>query len=297
MKGLYKIHTTFFLVLTTANLSIASVPSMEDSALTWIYSNIILLFASIIIVGAFITLFSLLNRLLRLQKYELMKEEMDKQALEASNQPSLFKRIYDKAWSLVPLEKESELDLGHSFDGIHELDNKLPPWWVYLFFITIIWGIAAIYYNHFREDSKGQVDIYYAEMKIAEEAKEAYLLKQANAVDESNVMYLTEASDLASGQSTFVNLCSTCHGAQGQGGVGPNMTDDYWIHGGSITEIFKTIKYGVPEKGMIAWNSQLSPSAMQKVSSYIKSIHGTNPPNPKEPQGLLYEEQVLTLNE
>ena len=79
-----------------------------------------------------------------------------------------------------------------------------------------------------------------------------------------------------------------CHGQKGEGLVGPNFADEYWIHGGGIKNVFKVIKYGVPDKGMIAWQAQLKPADMQKVGSYILTLQGTNPPNPKAPQGTIW---------
>ena len=113
--------------------------------------------------------------------------------------------------------------------------------------------------------------------------------KQADQVDENTVVMLEDENELALGASIFINKCAVCHGLEGQGGVGPNMTDNYFVHGGTINDVFKTIKYGVPEKGMISWKSQLRSSDMQRVASYILTLVGTNPPNPKAPEGVLYE--------
>jgi cytochrome c oxidase cbb3-type subunit 3 len=122
-------------------------------------------------------------------------------------------------------------------------------------------------------------------MAAANKQKEAYLAKTGSNIDENSVKLSTEAADLASGKSVFTASCAPCHGVQGQGVVGPNLTDDYWLHGGSIGNIFKTVKYGVTDKGMPTWEKQLSPKQIADVANYIKSLHGTNPPNPKEPQG------------
>jgi cytochrome c oxidase cbb3-type subunit 3 len=128
-------------------------------------------------------------------------------------------------------------------------------------------------------------------MEEAEEAIQAYLAKQADTVDETNVEMLADENEIALGESLYKANCAACHGQLGEGGVGPNLTDDYWIHGGSIKDVFKTIKYGVPEKGMISWKSQLRPTDMHKVSSFIMTLKGTNPPNAKEPQGEIYNEE------
>jgi cytochrome c oxidase cbb3-type subunit 3 len=177
--------------------------------------------------------------------------------------------------------------LDHEYDGIRELDNKLPPWWLYMFYFTIIFGVFYIGYYHF-SSGPSQLEEYEAEMALAAEQKAAFLAQSANNVDESSVVLLTDASAIEKGKATYTSLCIACHGPSGgsmPGGVGPNLTDEFWIHGGGIKNVFKTIKYGVPAKGMISWESQLTPVQMQEVASYILSLQGTNPENAKEPQG------------
>jgi cytochrome c oxidase cbb3-type subunit 3 len=131
----------------------------------------------------------------------------------------------------------------------------------------------------------------------AEEEVAEYLATRADLVDEKSVVTLTDEAALDKGKTIFISYCAACHGTQGEGGVGPNMTDNYWIHGGDIKDLFRVVKYGVPEKGMISWKSQLSPVQMQQVSSYILTLVGTNPPNQKEPQGELYEPAAETAPE
>ena len=100
---------------------------------------------------------------------------------------------------------------------------------------------------------------------------------------------MEDEAALAAGETIFLSKCASCHGQLGEGGVGPNLTDRYWVHGGSISDIFATIKYGVPEKGMISWQSQLRPKNMQQVASFIKTLEGTDPPNQKDKEGTLYQ--------
>lgn len=190
----------------------------------------------------------------------------------------------------VPVEREHEIMTDHDYDGIKELDNNLPPWWVWGFYMTIVFAFVYVYYYHISGSNWSSKSEYQVEMADAAAAKEAYMSQMANAIDESSVTFLTAEADLSAGKEIFTNNCQACHGGAGEGGVGPNLTDDYWIHGGGIKEVFSTIKYGVPAKGMIAWETQLSPSQMQKVASYIKTLKGTNPPNAKEPQGDLWIE-------
>lgn len=202
-------------------------------------------------------------------------------------QRNWFWDTFNKA---VPIEKEKDLLLDHNYDGIRELDNSLPPWWKYGFILTIIVAGIYLYRYQIAHIAPNPDEEYQAEMQQGEEAKAAYLAKSANNVDETNVTYLKDESSLAAGKDLFIANCAACHRPDAGGVVGPNLTDDYWLHGGSIKDIFKTIKYGWMDKGMKSWKDDFSPVQMQQLSSYIKSIRGTNPPAPKAPQGDLYIE-------
>lgn len=210
-------------------------------------------------------------------------------AAKAQRKPSAWSKFMKGMTAAVPVAREADIDMGHEYDGIRELDNRLPPWWLYGFYMTIVIGIGYMWYYHISSDWSS-ADQYKAEVKIAEVQKAEFLEKMALLVDETNVEALTDASALAKGQKTFESLCVACHSSDGGGGIGPNLTDNYWLHGGSIKDIFKTIKYGVPEKGMISWQDQLNPVEMHQVASYIKTLVGTTPAAPKDPQGDLWEE-------
>jgi cytochrome c oxidase cbb3-type subunit III len=198
-------------------------------------------------------------------------------------------RLRKKYWEdAVPIEREADIMLQHPHDGIYELDNRLPPWWINMFFLTIIWAVGYMYYYHWGGNGVSQKEEYQQEMETAKKQIAVALAGKANAIDESNVTLVSESGALGEGELIFKNSCAACHGQLGEGGVGPNFTDDNWIHGGGIKNLFKVIKYGVPEKGMISWQSQLKPADMQKVASYILTLRGTNPPNPKDPQGPIW---------
>jgi cytochrome c oxidase cbb3-type subunit III len=204
-------------------------------------------------------------------------------------EPSFIEVLTEKLTDAKPIEEEKDILLDHDYDGIKELDNNLPPWWKYGFYFTIIFAFIYLIRFHITGEGKLMLEEYETEMLLAEEQKKAYLAKAANLVDENTVQFLTDASTLASGKDIFVQNCAACHGSGGQGGsVGPNLIDEFWIHGGSVNNIFSTIKYGVPQKGMIAWQAALTPKQMQEVTSYIMSMQGQELPNPRAPQGEKY---------
>ncbi|UPK70342.1 cbb3-type cytochrome c oxidase N-terminal domain-containing protein [Chitinophaga filiformis] len=185
---------------------------------------------------------------------------------------------------------EMEEDMGHDYDGIRELNNPTPPWWRWGFYFSIVFAVVYVWRFQIAHSAPSQVEELAIAEAAAAEAKAEYLKNAANNIDENSVTLLTGADDIASGQKIFSTSCAPCHGPQAQGVVGPNLTDDYWLHGGQVKNVFTTIKYGVPEKGMKSWKDDFSPKQLAQLTSYIKSIRGSNPPNPKEPQGTLEKE-------
>jgi cytochrome c oxidase cbb3-type subunit 3 len=199
---------------------------------------------------------------------------------------TLDKKFFTKA---APLEKEADILLDHDYDGIKELDNALPPWWKYGFYITIFIAVLYLLKYEIWHNGPNPTEEYNSEMISAKEQVDAYLASMKNNVDEKSVT-MSDAAGIAAGQISYTKTCMACHGAKGEGGVGPNLTDNYWLHGGAVTDVFKTIKYGYPDKGMQSWQSTFSPVQMQELASYVKSLKGTNPPNAKAPQGDLFNE-------
>ena len=195
------------------------------------------------------------------------------------------KETYIKLLGQKPIEQEAEIVLDHNYDGIKELDNNLPPWWVYAFYISIIFAIGyMLKYEVFNGDN--QIDELETELAEARIAIEEYKKTAKDLVDFNTVTLLTEASDLKAGKTIFESNCVACHMADGGGGIGPNLTDKNWILGGDIKHVFKTVSEGGRSgKGMIAWKAQLKPAQIAQVSSYVLSLQGTTPANPKEPQG------------
>ena len=186
-----------------------------------------------------------------------------------------------------PLEEEEALLLEHNYDGIRELDNNLPPWWKYMFYATIVFSVVYMGYYHLSSGTSSAAE-YENEVRQAQLALAAS--QGQSTVNADNVKLLTDAASLAKGKDIFDKNCASCHGTKGEGLVGPNLTDDYWIHGGSVKEVYIVLVNGVLAKGMPSWRAQFSSQDLEATASYIKSLKGTNPPNAKEPQGDLVKE-------
>lgn len=213
-----------------------------------------------------------------------------RKGIEQPARESVFARFKQFITKSTPIEKEHEVMTDHDYDGIKELDNRIPPWFTWLFYATIIFSVWYMIHYHVLGTGKLQAEEYEAEVRLAE-LKRAELVRSGAFINEETVTLLTDAADLQSGKAIYDANCVACHGQYGEGLVGPNLTDGYYVHGGGIKNVFKVIKYGVPAKGMIPWQSQLSPNQIQQVSSYVISLVGTNPPNPKAPEGEKWVEE------
>lgn len=198
----------------------------------------------------------------------------------------LDKKIFTKA---VPVEREADVMLDHDYDGIKELDNALPPWWKYGFYFTIVVGLIYLLNFHVMGLGKNPTEEYNAEMESARIQKERYEASNKDKIDENKVP-MADAAGIKEGQQLFEANCAACHLKDGGGNVGPNLTDDYWLHKGSLNDIFHTIKVGYPDKGMQSWSSQFTPKQISYLASFIKSIHGTKPATPKAQQGEFWVE-------
>lgn len=201
--------------------------------------------------------------------------------------------LLEKLNASVSIEKEEDIMLDHNYDGIRELDNDLPPWWKYGFYATIVFAFIYLVHYHVTYTGDLQLAEYDKSVVAALEAKAEYQKLMADNVTENNVKIITDKHELEEAGKIYKQNCAACHGQMGEGGVGPNMTDQYWLHGGSIKDIFISIKYGWADKGMKSWQADLTPSKISKLASYIKTLAGTNPPNQKEKQGELYQEVGL----
>ena len=247
-----------------------------------------------VIIGVIILLLILMIYLMSFISAVFRKENP-----ELVNEPSWWDS-FKQRFVTGDIEEEQEKDklmTDHSYDGIQELDNFMPPWLQYVFLGTIIIAISYFSYYTVLGFGKTGVEEYEEEVRIAAIEAEARGVSLLASIDETNVVVDDSGAALSAGNAIFTANCAACHAADGGGGVGPNLTDQYWLHGGDIKDLFKVIKYGVIEKGMVPWEDQLSPKEIQDVASYILTLQGTSPAAPKDPQGELYsgdEESAAT---
>jgi cytochrome c oxidase cbb3-type subunit 3 len=207
-----------------------------------------------------------------------------------------FNFLTRKVLGVAPVAKDQDVLLDHDYDGIKELDNDLPPWWKYGFYLTIVTGAIYLVGYHVTGTFKLSEDEYKTELADAEVAIKAYRLKMAMNVDESNVVFLSESNNIKKGKSIFDANCITCHGSMGEGGIGPNLTDQYWLYGGAPGNLFKTVSNGT-SKGMQPWKDKLSPLDIQNVISFIHSLNGSNPANAKAAEGEIFNYTESTLSQ
>ncbi len=219
----------------------------------------------------------------------VMLQSLDEKAkarfLQEKKSSNWLMNMYKKLVGSKPIEQEGEIILDHNYDGIKELDNSLPPWWLYSFYASIIFAAVYLVRYHIFE-GPDQATEFEREMVAANLAIEEYKKTAKDLVDINTVTLLTDASDLSAGKSIFETNCVACHMADGGGGIGPNLTDEYWILGGGIKNVFRTLVEGGRDgKGMISWKATLKPLEMAQVGSYLLTFQGTTPANPKAPEG------------
>lgn len=249
---------------------------------------LVLLFSALVIQRA-------MKSIVQVTMPEVVKREAEERLQKRVTDKSKWKEKWNRLLGLRPIDQEKDIMIDHEFDGISELDNPIPVWFNVIFYSSIIFGIFYLLIYQVFHLAPNQDQEYAIEMEKAEIAKQEYLAQAANQVDENSVVF--NAALAGSGKTIFMANCVACHGANGEGGIGPNLTDDYWIHGGDIKDIFKTVKYGVPEKGMVPWEQTLTPGQIAEVSSYVLTLKGTNPPNAKAPEGVLYVQEAEEVEE
>lgn len=228
----------------------------------------------------------------------ILREQVEKEKAQTLGiayvpAPGWWERFTQRMNASVPVDQEKNIELDHSYDGIKELDNHLPPWWKWLFYGTIGWSVVYVIVFHFSASLPLSEEEYQIEIAVAEEQARKLKAEQPQAtIDESNLQYTADAAILEKGKSVFANNpCGSCHRNDGGGNaIGPNLTDEYWIHGGDVKSIFNTIKNGAVDKGMPAWGKGMSPQDLRDLTFYIVSLQGTKPPDAKAPQGELVKQ-------
>ena len=285
------IHKTLLLLMVMGAAAVVPAYAQEAEAATAVIKgpgipkDIYIFF--FIVALEFVIIMALAGMLIK-----FLKPEVDQETIKA-NKKVFFQDFFKKVNQTVAIEEESTIDLQHDYDGIRELDNKVPKWWQYSFYASMLFGVVYIYRMFVAGSLPDQIQELGQANEIAAIQQAEYLKNSANNVDENNVTML-DADGIAAGAVLYTKNCVACHGDQGQGTVGPNLTDEYWLHEGDLKGIFHSIKYGWPEKGMKSWKDDFSPAQMAQLASYIKSIKGTNPPGAKEPQGTLLAEGATT---
>jgi cytochrome c oxidase cbb3-type subunit 3 len=231
----------------------------------------------------------------------LTEETARQQALQSGRQyaPSIgwWKKLVQRLNASVPVEQEKDIELDHSYDGIRELDNHLPPWWKWLFYGTIGWSVIYLFAFHVSDSLPLSQEEYRRELALAEEQVRQYQASQPRAaIDENTLEYKHDPEAIEKGRSIFMNSnCAGCHRADGGGNsIGPNLADEYWLHGGELKNVFLTIKNGVVEKGMPAWGKAMSAQDVRDVTFFVMSLQGTNPPDAKAPQGEIFKQVTLS---
>ncbi|WP_194778486.1 cbb3-type cytochrome c oxidase N-terminal domain-containing protein [Pararhodonellum marinum] len=277
------------MILTIPAFAQASDPGLIESFSAMSGTEVAILIIIAVIIGLILLMLVMMLYLLSFLTKVLKKEDES-----LVNEPSFWEKFKVRylTGQLKPVEKEHEIMMDHSYDGIVELDNYMPPWLKYTFYLTIIFGVGYFLNYSVLGIGQTQFEEYQEELRIASIEEEQRRSMALATIDETTVVFDATGPGLRAGQTIYENNCAACHARDGGGGVGPNLTDEYWIHGGSISDIFKVVKYGVIQKGMIPWQDQLSPEEMQQVSSFILTLQETTPLNPKAPEGEKYEPAI-----
>ena len=237
---------------------------------TTFYSLLSVIILELIVIAFLVKTFFLFTRL----EKSIIQKSPEAIAEKKKQKWAWFERLNNTR--SLDAASEAQVNLGHDYDGIGELDNPTPPWWQWGFRLSILFAFVYMYVYHVAESAPLQIEELAIANEKAEQQIASYLATSSNLVDENNVTYLDGASDLAAGQTIFVAVCAACHGVDG---------------GGSMKDIFRTIKYGVPEKGMMSWKEDYSPKQIAQIASYVHSIVGTKPIDPKPAEGAIYTEE------
>jgi cytochrome c oxidase cbb3-type subunit 3 len=271
---------SFFIL---SNTLLAQATTTETTISYWDTINFTTWFLLITIIIEIFVLFFLGLFTARLMKNPKKEIEKVEKIADESGLVKWWKKANNMTGSIEEAEK---LDTGHSYDGIRELDNITPPWFQAAFYTTIVIAIIYLWYYH-SGVGKLQMEEYQESVDIANKEMDEYQ-KHQKGIDENTIAFTTSGSELEEGAKLYQASCASCHAVDGGGGTGPNLCDDSWIHGGSPKDIFKSIKYGWKEKGMIPWKDLYNDQKILKIASYMNTFQGKKPLSPKAPQGDKY---------
>ena len=284
------------MILTGGSLLIAGGLSAQDAPKSFMNDPlfplaVIGLFVFVVVILVLISAVMLL-RVLNIMVRNAGMEKAAKLGIPYVPDQSWLEKLWMDMNATIPLTEEKNIELDHNYDGIRELDNHLPPWWKWLFYATIVWGVIYFAVYHISSSLPLSEEEYHNEVAAAEEQARILKASQPQAVvDENTLVFTNDADVIAKGKAVFgSNNCASCHRNDGGGNmVGPNLTDQYWINGGEIKNLFLTIKNGRVEKGMPAWGKVMSQQDVRDVAFYVMSLQGTNPKDAKAPQGEKFE--------
>ncbi len=284
-------------VLTPTLLSAQASQSFFEQFQWEIIIGMIILIGTVTIL-ALLVVWSALNAMVRARRVEqgLEVETVIIEAKPGEEHLGFWARFWNRFNSAVPVAVEHTVATDHEYDGIRELDNKMPPWWLYTFYVTIIFGIVYILNYEIFGSGMTQDEEYQAQMTDANEQVQTYLASLAEEEGEIVIELLTDQAALAAGATIYKVNCAQCHAADGGGmnGLGPNLTDKYWKNGGDFDAIVSVVQNGVSGTSMIPWSSQLRPAQIQEIASYVYSLEGTTPAVPKAPEGELFERSAAS---
>ena len=276
------------LLLCAPSQTFAQTASGNENFIFYLVISLVFFVMILVLVVAIYTL-SILRMIIKSERGQV-EEEVETE--------TLWSKLTSKMTEAVPVEKEETVLLSHKYDGIQELDNHLPPWWKWLFYVTIVFAVFYLAVHHIWKTAPLQIQEYQNELLAAAQLEEQRGGDDEDVINETNVTFSNEVAVIEKGKQLYDVNCVACHrnDAGGLPGLGPNLTDEYWLHGGGIKNIFKTIQNGVAGTSMISWKTQMSPEDMRAVSSYVMTVEGTNPPNAREPQGEKYvpEEEAVS---
>jgi cytochrome c oxidase cbb3-type subunit III len=287
MKYFLKISLFIFLSLQAGIVQADAPVAVSESSMSGNDMLMVFIIGMLIIVMLVVAIV-LFNISLALKKMLPPKVEVDTEFQKAMDE----RTFWQKMAGLRPMKYEQSMMMDHAYDGIVEINNPVPAWFMTLFYGTIVIGVVYLFTYHVVGDGQIMTAEYKEQMAEGEAIKDAFMKKFAKSINENNVTVLKDAKAIEDGKKLYTQNCVACHAADGGGGVGPNLTDEYWLHGGNVKSIYHTISEGVAEKGMISWKKSLNPLQIQQITSYIFTMKGKKAANPKEAQG---EKEVVAV--